>query len=451
MSKFWFFDRKGRPTSNEKRICDKFNSLINEGTISANQVEEYVDEYGKPMNEGELDDMFGYLTGEYSNGEKYQYEDSDDGDDYDDSNDSDDGGDYDDTDYEEVAGNKANGTKNPVDFNPFEEPVIERGYTRGFQSNSSMDDDSDSDDDGEDYGDEENDDKKVNFSNDDLKMPKDGESIIDEDDEEEDIPEPEWANTGGVSSDLEDDDEDDEDYDDDDDEGGGKLGGDNLQDLTPAQKRNSAEKTAEAFLNMYCQFVPMPCKKWSSFNEGKIQKLVFENKIDLTMQLENNVSVKDYIDGTNEQVEEVFKVSEETREEIKDPLIDVLLEQDLALTPTQRLMLAVGGHLVTMGFSAYQLAQNNKQALETFEKFHIQMNQQKAPVYQETNERVAKKPRPRTRPQEENLSKHEQESVEEIMRMMNDNDSDIDEDDDDIIDAEHDPSVDVSEDYGDDD
>ena len=177
--------------------------------------------------------------------------------------------------------------------------------------------------------------------------------------------------------------------------------------------------------------------------------MVFENKVDLSMQLENNVSVKDYIDGVNEQAQEVFKVSDETKEEIKDPLIDVLLEQDLALTPTQRLMLAVGGHLVTMGFSAYQLAQNNKQALETFEKFHIQMNQQKAPVYQETNERVAKKPRPRTRPQEENLSKHEQESVEEIMRMMNDNDSDIDEDD--IIDAEHDPSVDVSEDYGDDD
>ena len=28
MSKFWFFDRKGRPTTNEKKICDNFNSLI---------------------------------------------------------------------------------------------------------------------------------------------------------------------------------------------------------------------------------------------------------------------------------------------------------------------------------------------------------------------------------------------------------------------------------------
>ena len=195
----------------------------------------------------------------------------------------------------------------------------------------------------------------------------------------------------------------------------------------------------------------MPFIKWSSFSEGKIQKMVFENKIDLSMQLENNVSVKDYIDGVNEQAQEVFKVTDETKEEIKDPLIDVLLEQDLALTPTQRLMLAVGGHLVTMGFSAFQLAQNNKQALETFEKFHIQMNQQKAPVYQEQKQQQTRK-NPRPRPQD-NLSKVERESVEELMRQMandtNDSEEDYD-DDDDIIDVEHDPSVDVSEDYEDD-
>jgi hypothetical protein len=429
MSKFWFFDRKGRPTLNEKKICDKFNSLINEGTVSANKLEEYIEEYGKPMNETELDDMFGFLTGEYSSGDKYQYDDSDS-----DFDSDDEGSEYEESVYEEV--NQDSGEKkDPINFNPFEEPVIERSYTSGFNPKSN-DDESDSEDNNDD---DSSGDSKVDFSDDDLKIPTDGEGISD-DEEEEDIPEPEWASTGGVSSSLEDDEEDDEDGDYDDEDGDGKLGGDNLQDLSPAQKRKSAEKTAEALLNMYCQFAPMPFKKWASIKEGKVQKLVFENKIDLSMQLENNVSVKDYIDGTNEQVEEIFKVSDETREEIKDPLIDVLLEQDLALTPTQRLMLAIGGHIVTMGFSAFQLAQNNKQALETFEKFHSQMNRQTAPVYQET-ERVSKKPRP----QADNLSKHEKESVEEIMRMMNS------EDEDDIIDAEHDPNVEVSEDYGEDD
>ena len=431
MSKFWFFDRKGRPTSNEKRICDKFNSFIDDGSISRNQVEEYVEEYGKPMNEGELDEMFGFLTGNDSNGNKYEYADER-TEDYDDEDyDEADGGDYDDT---EIINETSNSKANSIDFNPFSEPVIERSYTKGFMPKSE-DDDSDS---------EEDDDE--GFSDEDLKMPKDGESIIDSEDEDEDIPEPEWASgMGGSNSDEEDEDYDDEDEDD---EGSDKLGGDNLQDLTPAQKRKSAEKTADALLGMYAQFIPMPFIKLSSFSDGKIQKMVFENKIDLSMQLENNVTVKDYIDGVNEQAQEVFKVSEETKEEIKDPLIDVLLEQDLALTPTQRLMFAIGGHILTMSFSAYQLNQNNKQALQTFEKFHIQMNQQKAPVYQET-ERVQKKPRPRA----ENLSKVEKESVEELMKQMSsdyDDDND-DDDDDDIIDAEHDPSVEVSVDYGDDD
>jgi hypothetical protein len=426
MSKFWFFDRKGRPTSNEKRICDKFNTFIDGGSVSKNQVEEYVDEYGKPMNESELEEMFGYLTGNDSNGKKYEY--ADEGiEDYDnaDDEDYDNANGYEDTDIiDETPKQKGDS----VDFNPFSEPVIERSYTKGFQPKSE-DDDSDSEDDDTDEG----------FSDEELKMPKDGDSIDDSDEEDQDIPEPEWASGG---SDGDDSDEEDEDYDDEDDDGGDKLGGDNLQDLSPAQKRKAAEKTADALLNMYCQFVPMPFIKWSSFSEGKLQKMVFENKIDLSMQLENNVSVKDYIDGVNEQAQEVFKVTDETKEEIKDPLIDVLLEQDLALTPTQRLMLAVGGHLITMGFSAFQLAQNNKQALETFEKFHIQMNQQKAPVFQD-NQQVKKQPRPRA----ENLSKIEKESVEELMKQMT---SDYD-DDDDIIDAEHDPSIEVSEDYGDDD
>jgi hypothetical protein len=435
MSKFWFFDRKGRPTTNEKKICDQFNSLIDEGKVSNNQVEGYIEEYGKPMNESELEEMYGYLTGADSNGNKYEY--ADNGNDYSDTDDEEYDDDVDDVEYEESneVNNQQSVNSDSVDFNPFKEPVIERSYTQGIPPKpKSNDDESDSE------FDDEDDNNSKGFSDEDLKMPQDGESI-DEEEEEQDIPEPEWANSGGFSSGSDEDDEDGEDDEDYDDEGG-KLGGDNLQDLSPAQKRKAAEKTAESLLNMYCQFAPLPFKKWASISEGKVQKLVFENKIDLSMQLENNVTVKDYIDGTNEQVEEIFKVSEETREEIKDPLIDVLLEQDLALTPTQRLLLAVGGHAVTMAFSAYQLSQNNKQALETFEKFHNQMNQQKAPVYQET-ERPKKTPRPR--PQQDNLSKVERESVEELMRQMNQDDED------DVIDAEHDPSVDVIEDYGDED
>jgi hypothetical protein len=163
--------------------------------------------------------------------------------------------------------------------------------------------------------------------------------------------------------------------------------------------------------------------------------MAFEGKIDLEMPLENGITVKDYIDGNNEQVEEIFKVSDETREEIKDPLIDVLLEQELALTPTQRLMLAVGSHLFTMSFSAYQLAQNNKVALETFERYHQQTKKEKTAPF--SNDQAIKS----KAKAKDNLSKVEKDAVEKFMREMSG------EDDEEIIDSEHDPNVEVTTDY----
>ena len=297
MSKYWFFERKGRPTANESRICDKITSAMNRGLFEKHELEEYIANYGKSFSEEDLTEMYENLSGQDLQGNKIEFED----DNYDDDGIEDAVEDYiDDSNSEKI--------ENPINFNPFEEPVIERSYTQGYV-NSQKDEDL--------------------FDEEDLKMPSDGESINDIPEEEQDIPEPDYANTQYQQEEEDDDDYDDDDYDEED--GGGKLGGDNLQDLTPAQKRKSAEKTAEALLNLYCQFTPLPFKNWAGFKDHKIQKMAFEDRLDLKMPLENGITVEDYINGQNEQVEEIFKVSEETREEIKDPLIDVLLEQELAL------------------------------------------------------------------------------------------------------------------------
>ena len=403
MSKYWFFERKGRPTANESRICDKITSAMNRGLFEKHELEEYIANYGKSFSEEDLTEMYENLSGQDLQGNKIEFED----DNYDDG--------IEDAVEDYIDDSNSEKIENPINFNPFEEPVIERSYTQGYV-NSQKDEDL--------------------FDEEDLKMPSDGESINDIPEEEQDIPEPDYANTQYQQEEEDDDDYDDDDYDEED--GGGKLGGDNLQDLTPAQKRKSAEKTAEALLNLYCQFTPLPFKNWAGFKDHKIQKMAFEDRLDLKMPLENGITVEDYINGQNEQVEEIFKVSEETREEIKDPLIDVLLEQELALTPTQRLMLAVGSHLVTMSFSAYQLAQNNKVALETFERYHQTTKKQNTNAPFPTEQAVKNKAK-----KKDNLSKVEQEAVEKFMREMNgDNDEEI-------IDSEHDPNVTFSEDYDD--
>jgi len=151
-----------------------------------------------------------------------------------------------------------------------------------------------------------------------MKKPADGESVADEvggGSEEEagdgitdtefeevggDIPEPEWTNTEEQEEEEEDEEKE-------------PLGGDNLQDLSPRQKRKAAEKSADALLDMYCKFAPLPFKSWASFSDKKVQKLAIEGKLDLNMLLENNVTVQDYITAQNESVEDIFEVDEETR------------------------------------------------------------------------------------------------------------------------------------------
>jgi hypothetical protein len=375
----------------------------------------------------ELQDMYSYLTGKevkrtsnklYTGEEEGEEEEEED---------------YEEEDYEEEINtsesfNNVGGKKDAVAFDPFSEPVIERAYTKGINSSNQE---------------EEND---VEFDENDFEQPKGGENVADkinsgnsisEEQGEEDIPEPEWAISEEQGE------EEDYDEDEDEDEDSGKLGEGNLEDLSPAQKRKSAEKTADAILQMYCKFAPTPFKSWARFKDTTIQKMVIDGRLDLNMQLENGVTVKDYIDGTNEQVDEIFEVSEETRQEIKDPLVDVLLEQEIALTPTQRLMIAVGSHVVQMGFSAYQLSQNNKMALESFEKFHNNMRKTNPQYQQQEQARPNPKPRNTIIP-DDRITNNDRQAVDELMKELN-------KDDDGIIDAEHDPSIEIIEDYSDED
>lgn len=147
-----------------------------------------------------------------------------------------------------------------------------------------------------------------------------------------------------------------------------------LQDLSDQQKRKAAKETAKALMMAYCKFVPVPFKKFATISDSKVKRLAMEGKIDLDMQFnlgENTVeTVKGFIDANNSQVDEIFTVDEETRKSIEEPLVEVLMEQGMALTPTQRLILAVGTHVTTMTVNTIALVRQNKSALETFSKFH---------------------------------------------------------------------------------
>lgn len=425
-AKYPFYGKKGRPSNIEREICNKIRKGIDNNEFTQADVDAFIDSDGLPMNQSELETLYTTLTGEsaISHERSSSAVDDDSTDDYEYEDDhADDGIDGEDefVDQSQKASTQKN--TNALNYDPFAQPVIERDYTKGVDSVTSDDDHSDHQDESR-VSFDENDTAQPNLDTESIHGGEDDIPSVNYEDVEEDIPEPIYTNTREI--------EEEEETEDDIEGSSEPLGGDNLQDMTPAQKRKSAEKTAEAIMQMYCKFAPLPFENWASFSDKKITKMILDGRIDPNMQLENNVTVQEYIDATNKQVKDVFTVSEETKEEIKDPLIDVLMEQELALTPTQRLLMAVGSHVVTMGFSAFQLAQNNKQALETFEKFHQNMKQEREPS----------RPSQPSQPMHDNFTPHDMEQVDDIIEKIN-------ADDDGILDAEHDPTIHVEETHDD--
>lgn len=139
--------------------------------------------------------------------------------------------------------------------------------------------------------------------------------------------------------------------------------GNPLSDLPPHTKRRAAEQTADTLLKGYAQLVPIPFKLWAKFPEAKIEKMAFNGQIDLSLEVSEGVTFDDYIKQTNAQLDEIFEVDSDTLGDIREPLIEVLMEQNMQLTPTQRLIAAVFSHVMQMFTVAFKLSQQNNRIL----------------------------------------------------------------------------------------
>ncbi len=113
----------------------------------------------------------------------------------------------------------------------------------------------------------------------------------------------------------------------------------------------------------YAQLAPIPFKWMSKFPESKIEKMAFNGQLDLSIEVSEGVSFDDYMKQTNEQLDEIFEVDSDTLNDIREPLIEVLMEQNMELTPTQRLIAAVLSHLTQMFTVAFKLRQQNNRIL----------------------------------------------------------------------------------------
>lgn len=152
-----------------------------------------------------------------------------------------------------------------------------------------------------------------------------------------------------------------------------------LSDLPPITKRRAAEQTANALLKQYAWLAPQPFKWLAKINESKVEKMTFNGELDLTIQVSEGVTFDDYMKQTNQQIDEIFTVEQETLDEIREPLIEVLMEQELELTPTQRLVMAIISHLSQMFTVALKLRNQNNRIL-SYQKHLTQVMQQASKV-----------------------------------------------------------------------
>jgi hypothetical protein len=237
----------------------------------------------------------------------------------------------------EETDNVATANANPADYDPLDNPVIEREYTKGVQ------------------------------------QPVNPEQIHQEIPENKVTPQ---AQTEKI-----------DDKKDSTGQDKPKIENKKAEDMSNSQKRREAEKAANTIMFHYCKYSPIPFKRWASFNEKKIEQMAMEDKINLNLKFKTDkeFTVLEYVKDVNKQVEEMFSVDEETKKEIREPLIDVLMEQNLVLTPVQRLLIAVGSHLGTMAFKAWQLSAQNKQALDYFSKTYEELKKQNNPNNDQPN------------------------------------------------------------------
>lgn len=140
-----------------------------------------------------------------------------------------------------------------------------------------------------------------------------------------------------------------------------------LDDLNPRTKQRAAEQTANTILKGYARLVPKPFKWLAKVDEAKVEKLAFSGQLDVSIEVSEGLTFEDYMTSTNEQIDEIFEVDEDTLDEIREPLIEVLMEQQLELTPQQRLSMAVLSHLVQMFTVAMKLRNQNNRIL-SFQK-----------------------------------------------------------------------------------
>ena len=149
-----------------------------------------------------------------------------------------------------------------------------------------------------------------------------------------------------------------------------------LKDLDDGQKRRVFKQTAQSLVLAYKQFSGLPFKYLATrdINAGKMAEYNVTKELDtnIVLELPNDVhmSIAQYFEQQCMKADGLFELDPDVEKEIVEALTDVLMEKQFALTPTQRLMVALGQDLFSKGVQLFQFRAEVKTTLDYLKNNH---------------------------------------------------------------------------------
>lgn len=148
----------------------------------------------------------------------------------------------------------------------------------------------------------------------------------------------------------------------------------NLKDVPPDTKRKAIRKTSEIIAKIYAGALPLLPKMISKIPEAKLERMSWNDEIDLGMRLElpdgSKTNVGSYIRVYNQQLDDELIITPDQQKDFQDCLKDVLEEKQVAMTPMQRLTATVCAHAFTMLSVAVQNTIMMKKNLDYWKEVH---------------------------------------------------------------------------------
>ena len=156
-----------------------------------------------------------------------------------------------------------------------------------------------------------------------------------------------------------------------------------MKDLPKKDKHDAADKVANMIMSGY-KFLNNFADSKLLFDEKKIKKLEIAGELNLNVSVpisaNDSISAGDFINEFNEQSRGTITVSKEFEDEVMPVLIEVLEKRGVGMSTEQYLAYLIGKDIAVKGFMVMQSLSVKKEMLNMLKELSVQQPQEQKPI-----------------------------------------------------------------------